>query len=66
MASEARSRAGGFTFMRNHRGQPQIINGAISSVIEKMISSVAEAEVGALFMNGKEIFPLRISCEAYE
>jgi hypothetical protein len=52
--------------MRNHRGQPQIINGAISSVIEKMISSVAEAEVGALFMNGKEILPLRISCEAYE
>jgi hypothetical protein len=73
MASEARSRAGGFTFMRNHRGQPQIINGAISSVIAKMIKSVmssvaeaeaeAEAEVGELFMNAKEIFPLRITCE---
>jgi hypothetical protein len=29
VASEARSRAGGFTYMGNHKGQPQIINGAI-------------------------------------
>jgi hypothetical protein len=32
VASEARSRAGGFTYMGNHKGQPQIINGAIGEV----------------------------------
>jgi hypothetical protein len=29
VASEARSRAGGFTYMGNHKGKPQRINGAI-------------------------------------
>jgi hypothetical protein len=29
LASEARSRAGGFTYMVNQKGQPQIVNGAI-------------------------------------
>jgi hypothetical protein len=32
VASEARSRAGGFTYMSNHQGKPQIINGAISVI----------------------------------
>jgi hypothetical protein len=36
VASEARSSSGGFTYMGNHKGQPQIINGAIL-VIAKII-----------------------------
>ena len=66
VASEARSRAGGFTYMGNHKGKPQIINGAISviaKIIKSVMSSAAEAEVGALFMNAKAIIPLRITCE---
>jgi hypothetical protein len=65
-ASEARSRAGGFTYMGNHKGQPQIINGAIlviAKIIKLVMSSAAEAEIGALFMNAKAIIPLRISSE---
>jgi hypothetical protein len=69
VASEARSRVGGFTYMGNHQGRPQIINGAIISVIAKIIKSVmspaAEAEVGALFMNAKALIPLRITCEEF-
>jgi hypothetical protein len=66
VASEARSRAGGFTYMGNHQGRPQIINGAISviaKIIKPVMSSAAEAEVGALFMNAKALIPLRITCE---
>jgi hypothetical protein len=66
VASEARSRAGGYTFMGNHRNNPQIINGAISviaKIIKSVMSSAAEAEIGALFMNAKAIVPLRITCE---
>jgi hypothetical protein len=67
VASEARSRAGGFTYMGNHhQGRPQIINGAISviaKIIKSVISLAAEAEVGALFMNAKGLIPLRITCE---
>jgi hypothetical protein len=52
--------------MGNHQGRPQIINGAISviaKIIKSVMSSAAEAEVGALFMNAKALIPLRISCE---
>jgi hypothetical protein len=66
VASEARSRAGGFTYMGNHQGRPQIINGAISviaKIIKSVMSSAAEDEVGALFMNAKALIPLRITCE---
>jgi hypothetical protein len=66
VASKTRSRAGGFTYMGNHQGRPQIINGAISviaKVIKSVMSSAAEAEVGALFMNVKALIPLRIICE---
>jgi hypothetical protein len=48
VAAEARSRAGGFTYMGNHQGKPQIINGAISviaKIIKSVMSSAAEAEV---------------------
>jgi hypothetical protein len=66
VASEARSRAGGFTYMGNHEGKPQIINGAnsvVAKVLKSVMSSAAEAEVGALFMNAKALIPLRIMCE---
>ncbi|OEU23630.1 hypothetical protein FRACYDRAFT_233801 [Fragilariopsis cylindrus CCMP1102] len=66
VASEARSRAGGFTYMGNHKGNLQIINGAIlviAKIIKSVMSSAAEAEIGALFMNAKAIIPLRITCE---
>jgi hypothetical protein len=46
VASEARSRAGGFTYMGNHQGRPQIINGAIlviAKIIESVMLSAAEA-----------------------
>jgi hypothetical protein len=66
VASEARSRADGFTYMGNHQGRPQIINGGISviaKIVKSVMSSAAEAEVGALFMNAKALIPLRITCE---
>jgi hypothetical protein len=52
VASEARSRACGFTYMSNHKGKPQIINSAISvvaKIIESVMLSAVEAGVGALF-----------------
>jgi hypothetical protein len=52
--------------MGNHKGQPQIINGAIlviAKIIKSVMSSAAEAEIGALFMNAKATIPLRITCE---
>jgi hypothetical protein len=61
VASEARSRPGRFTYMGNHKGRPQIINGAISviaKIIKSVISTAAEAEVGALFMHEKALIPL--------
>ena len=66
VAPEARSRAGGFTYMGNHKGKPQIMNGAIlvaAKIIKSVMSSEAEAEIGALFMNAKAILPLRITSE---
>ena len=66
VASEARSRAGGFTYMGNHKGNPQIINGSIlviAKIIKSVMSSAADAKIGALFMNAKAIIPLRITCE---
>jgi hypothetical protein len=61
VASEARSRAGVFTYTWGETTNPQIISGAISAIakiIKSVMSSAAEAEVGALFMNAKEILPL--------
>ena len=54
---EARSRAGGHHYLGNLPGKPIIINGPIvniSKVIKGVMSSAAEAELGALFMNAKE------------
>jgi hypothetical protein len=55
--SEAKSRAGGFFYMRkttkNHK---KLTNGAIvniSKVLKHVMSSAAEAEIGAVFINAK-------------
>jgi hypothetical protein len=66
VASAARSRAGGFTYMGNHKGQPQKINGAIlvtAKIVKSVKSSAAEAEIRAFFMNAKAIIPLKITCK---
>jgi hypothetical protein len=54
---EARSRAGGHHFLGNLPGKPTMFNGPIlniSKVLRGVMSSAAEAEIGALFLNAKE------------
>jgi hypothetical protein len=55
VASEAQSRVGGYTYLGNtNTNTLQIINGpilVIAKIIKSVMSSAAEAEVGALFMN---------------
>lgn len=54
---EARSRAGGHHFLGNLPGKPPMLNGPIlclSKVLRGVMSSAAEAEIGALFLNTKE------------
>ena len=44
----------------------QIINGPIliiAKIIKGVMSSVAEAEIGALYMNAIQLLPLRVTCE---
>ena len=56
----ARSRAGGFFYLGNKDGS--IINGSIlilAKVIKFVMSSAAEAEIAALFLNAKLAIPLR-------
>ena len=58
--SGARSRAVGFFYLGNKNGK--LINGFIlilAKVIKFVMSSVAEAEMAALFMNAKLAVPLR-------
>ena len=59
--SNARSRAGGHFFMSSDTETPPN-NGAvmtISQIIKAVLSSAAEAEVGALFINCREAVPAR-------
>ena len=59
--SNARSRAGGHFFMSSDSETPPN-NGAvmtISQIIKAVLSSAAEAEVGALFINCREAVPAR-------
>jgi hypothetical protein len=55
---EAKSRAGGFFYMgRSTKTDKKLTNGAIliiSTVLKHVISSAAEAEIGAVFINAKE------------
>ena len=59
--SKARSRAGGHFFMSENDEYPNN-NGAvltISQIIKAVMSSAAEAELGALFINAREAIPMR-------
>jgi hypothetical protein len=64
---EAKSRAGGFFYMGNStRHQKKLTNGAtliISKVLKHVMSSAADAEIGAVFINAKEGAVLRTTLE---
>jgi hypothetical protein len=65
--SEAKSRAGGFFSMGNTtKNNKKLTNGAIliiSKVLRHVMSSAAEAEIGAVFINAKEGAVLRTTLE---
>ena len=59
--SNARSRAGGHFFLSENDHYPNN-NGAvltIAQIIKVVMSSAAEAELGALYINAREVIPLR-------
>jgi hypothetical protein len=59
--SKARSQAGGHFFMSNNTAIPPN-NGAIltiAQIIKAVMSSAADAKVGALYINYREAFPAR-------
>jgi hypothetical protein len=59
--SNARSRAGGHFFLSENDHYPNN-NGAvltIAQIIKTVMSSAAEAELGALYINAREVIPLR-------
>jgi hypothetical protein len=64
---EAKSRAGGFFHMGNSVNiSNKLTNGAIliiSTVLKHVMSSAAEAEIGAVFINSKEGAVLRTTLE---
>jgi hypothetical protein len=64
---EAKSRAGGFFYMGNSADTAKkLTNGAIliiSTVLKHVMSSAAEAEIGAVFINAKEGAVLRTTLE---
>jgi hypothetical protein len=65
--NEAKSRAGGFFYMgNNNKNDKKLTNGAIltvSKVLKHVMSSAAEAEIGAVFINAKEGAVLRTTLE---
>jgi hypothetical protein len=65
--NEAKSREGGFFYMgRDTKINKKLTNGAIliiSKVLKHVMSSAAEAEIGAVFVNVKEGADLRITLE---
>ena len=65
VAAEARSRAGGYHYLTNKTGT--LFNGPVlilAKVIKNVMASAAEAEIGALYMNGQEAVGLRNCLEA--
>ena len=66
---KGRSRAAGYFFLTNKLSTPNAQyqpNGAVHvlcHIMREVLSSAAEAELGALFHNGKEVCPLRIALE---
>jgi hypothetical protein len=65
--NEAKSRAWGFFYMgNNNKNNNKCTNGAIlivSKVLKHVMSSAAEAEIGAVFINAKEGAVLRTTLE---
>jgi hypothetical protein len=65
--SEAKSRAGGFFYMGNAtKHDKNLTKGAVlivSKVLKHIMSSAAEAEIGAVFINAKEGAVLRTALE---
>jgi hypothetical protein len=65
--NEAKSRAGGFFYMGNAtKNDKKLTNGAIlivSKVLKHVMSSAAEAEIRAVFINAKEGAVLRTTLE---
>jgi len=58
---KAKSRAGGHFFLSNNEEDPQD-NGAvlnIAKILKNVMSSAAEAEIGALFLNSRQAIPAR-------
>ena len=56
----AQSRAGGFHYLR--KTDQKLINGSIAiiaKILKAVVSSAAEAEVGALYINAKHAIPLQ-------
>jgi hypothetical protein len=65
--NEAKSRAGGFFYMgNNNKNDKKLTNGAIlivRKILKHVMSSSAEAEIGAVFINAKEGAVLRTTLE---
>jgi hypothetical protein len=65
--NEAKIRAGGFFYMGNTtKNDKKLTNGAIlivSKVLKHVMSSAAETEIGAVFINSKEGAVLRTTLE---
>jgi hypothetical protein len=65
--NEAKIRAGGFFYMGSDtKTDKKLTNGAIliiSKVLKHVMSSAAEAEIGAVFINAKEGAVLRTTLE---
>jgi hypothetical protein len=62
---KARSRAGGHYFLSDNSKDPTD-NGAVlnvAQVIKNVMSSAAEAEIGALFLNSRQAIPARTTLE---
>ena len=62
---KARSRAGGHFFLSDNSEDPRD-NGAVlntAQIIKNVMSSAAEAEIGALFINSRQAIPARVAVE---
>jgi hypothetical protein len=64
--AEARSRTGGYFYLRQQDEKTQLINVpllCLSTIMKHVVSSESEAEVGSIFINAKEAAPLHVMLE---
>ena len=64
VATGAISRAGGYIYLGNDIDNRQIINGPISIIAKKqkrVMTSAAEAEIGELYMNARQLLSLLVT-----